>query len=121
MDRWKTLLQCWLILVSFFQVVLMERITSEYFTSFINVSYYDHHRGIFHTERTETGRFSSNSAQEVSGLIVELISNITNSIDSSTNINDRSGKFKNSLLNIYTYYIVIVVLLTISNYLLRNR
>ena len=110
MDRWKTLLQCWLILVSFFEVVLMERITSEYFTSFINVSYYDHHRGIFHTERTETGRFSSNSAQEVSGLIVELISNITNSIDNSTHMNDRSGKFKNSLLMKKDIYRMIVAL-----------
>lgn len=73
------------------QVVLSERIASEYFTAFINVSYYDHKRGIFHTERTETGRYSSTSSQEVSGLVVELISNHTNTEDNSTHVTDRSG------------------------------
>ena len=91
MDQFTTLFQCWLIVI-FFRVVLTERITSEYFTAFINVSYVDHNRGIFHTERTETGRFSSNSAQEVAGLVVELISNVTHPDDNTTYITDRSGR-----------------------------
>ena len=86
-------LQCWIFVMILIQVVLTEeRITSEYFTAFINISYYDHDRGVLHTERTETGRFSSNPAKEVSGVIVELLSNITNPSDNATHIIDRSGK-----------------------------
>ena len=88
-----SLLQCWIFVMISIQVVLTEeRITSEYFTAFINISYYDHDRGVLHTERTETGRFSSNPAKEVSGVIVELLSNITNPSDNATHIIDRSGK-----------------------------
>ena len=86
-------LQCLIFVMILIQVVLTEeRITSEYFTAFINISYYDHTRGVLHTERTETGRFSSNPAKEVSGVIVELLSNITNPSDNTTHIIDRSGK-----------------------------
>jgi len=87
-----SLLQCWIFVMISIQVVLTEeRITSEYFTAFINISYYDHNHGVLHTERTETGRFSSNPAKEVSGVIVELLSNITNPSDNATHIIDRSA------------------------------
>ena len=45
-------LTCWIFVMisSMIQVVLTEeRITSEYFTAFINISYYDHTRGVLHT------------------------------------------------------------------------
>ena len=80
-----------LVLAILFQVVVAERIASEYFTAFINVSYYDHKRGVYHTERTETGRYSSHSSKEVQGLVVELISNHTNPNDNETHVIDRSG------------------------------
>ena len=56
----------------------------EYFTAFLNISYFDMDRGIFHTEKTETGRFSTNFPKEFHGVVVPLVSNITTSADNKT-------------------------------------
>jgi hypothetical protein len=57
-----------------------EKVTSEYYTAFLNISFLDETRGVLHTERTETGRFSSSSVKEVAGIVVELVSNLTETI-----------------------------------------
>ena len=49
----------------------------EYFTAFLNISYFDKTRGVFHTEKTETGRFSTNFPKDFHGVVVPLMSNFT--------------------------------------------
>ena len=51
---------------------------TEYYTAFLNISYFDKERGVFHTEKTETGRFSTNAPKDFKGVVVTLISNFTN-------------------------------------------
>ncbi len=68
------------------------QVTSEYYTAFLNISYLDKERGVIHTERTETGRFSSSgSFKEVAGLAVELVANVTVDDDGEDQGGDPSG------------------------------
>ncbi len=50
---------------------------SEYYTAFLNISYFDKNRGVFHTEKTETGRYSTSTPNDFWGTVVPLISNLT--------------------------------------------
>ena len=52
--------------------------TSEYWTAFLNISYVDSGRQVWHTERSETGRFGSNGVKEAAGVAVEIISSVQN-------------------------------------------
>ena len=45
-----------------------------YRTAYLNISYVDTDRNVWHTERTETGRFSKEGIREVAGIAVEIIS-----------------------------------------------
>lgn len=47
---------------------------SSYWTAYLNISYVDKDRQVWHTERTETGRFSSSGAKEAAGVAVEITS-----------------------------------------------
>jgi hypothetical protein len=53
--------------------------SSQYWTAFLNVSYADPGRKVWHTERTETGRFSSSGVKEAYGLAVEIVSSLSDS------------------------------------------
>ena len=59
------------------------KVTSEYYTAFLNISYVNKEGSKFVTERTETGRFSSGSVKEVAGVAVELVANVTVEADKS--------------------------------------
>ena len=50
---------------------------TEYYTAFLNISYFDKNRGVYHTEKTETGRFSTNIPKDFFGTVVPLVSNFT--------------------------------------------
>ena len=52
--------------------------TSQYWTAFLNISYVDSGRQVWHTERSETGRFGSNGVKEATGIAVEIISSVQN-------------------------------------------
>lgn len=52
--------------------------TSQYWTAFLNISYVDSGRQVWHTERSETGRFGSNGVKEATGVAVEIISSVQN-------------------------------------------
>ena len=52
--------------------------TSQYWTAFLNISYVDSGRQVWHTERSETGRFGSNGVKEAAGVAVEIISSVQN-------------------------------------------
>jgi len=50
---------------------------TEYYTAFLNISYFDKNRGVYHTEKTETGRYSTNIPKDFYGTVVPLVSNFT--------------------------------------------
>ena len=50
---------------------------TEYYTAFLNISYFDKNRGVYHTEKTETGRYSTNIPKDFFGTVVPLVSNFT--------------------------------------------
>ena len=50
--------------------------TAQYWTAFLNISYVDSERQVWHTERSETGRFGSNGVREAAGVAVEVISSV---------------------------------------------
>jgi len=50
---------------------------TEYYTAFLNISYFDKNRGVYHTEKTETGRYSTNVPKDFYGTVVPLVSNFT--------------------------------------------
>lgn len=54
-----------------------EKGVTEYYTAYLNISYFDKSRGVFHTERTETARYSTNKPTDFYGVVVPLISNFT--------------------------------------------
>ena len=45
---------------------------AEYWKAFLNVSYLDTERNVWHTERAETGRYSSGNNNDVSGVVIEM-------------------------------------------------
>eukprot|EP00093_Oithona_nana_P001479 01479.XXX_2201_3897_1 [CDS] Oithona nana genome sequencing. len=49
---------------------LQNKVITDYYTAFLNITYFDGDRGVFHTERTETGRFSTNIPKDFSGQVV---------------------------------------------------
>ena len=51
---------------------LQNKVITDYYTAFLNITYFDGDRGVFHTERTETGRFSTNVPKDFSGQVVIL-------------------------------------------------
>ena len=53
--------------------------TSQYWTAFLNISYVDPERQVWHTERSETGRFGSSGVKEAAGVAVEVLSSVQNS------------------------------------------
>ena len=59
---------------------------TEYYTAFLNISYFDKNRGVYHTEKTETGRYSTNIPKDFFGTVVPLVSNF--SVISSANKSD---------------------------------
>jgi len=50
---------------------------TEYYTAFLNISYFDKNRGVYHTEKTETGRYSTNVPKDFYGTVVPLVSNFS--------------------------------------------
>jgi len=50
---------------------------TEYYTAFLNISFFDKNRGVYHTEKTETGRYSTNVPKDFYGTVVPLVSNFT--------------------------------------------
>lgn len=50
---------------------------TEYYTAFLNISYFDKNRGVYHTEKTETGRYSTTAHKNFHGAVVPLMSNWT--------------------------------------------
>ena len=50
--------------------------TTQYWTAFLNISYVDSGRQVWHTERSETGRFGSNGVREAAGVAVEIMSSV---------------------------------------------
>ena len=52
--------------------------TSQYWTAFLNISYVDPGRQVWHTERSETGRFGSSGVKEAAGVAVEVLSSVQN-------------------------------------------
>ena len=50
--------------------------TTQYWTAFLNISYLDSERQVWYTERSETGRFGSNSVREAAGVAVEVMSSV---------------------------------------------
>lgn len=50
---------------------------TEYYTAFLNISYFDKNRGVYHTEKTETGRYSTSFPKDFFGTVVPLLSNFT--------------------------------------------
>ena len=59
---------------------------TEYYTAFLNISYFDKNRGVYHTEKTETGRYSTNIPKDFFGTVVPLVSNF--SVVSNANKSD---------------------------------
>ena len=57
---------------------------NDYYTCFINVSYVIKERGVFHTERTETGRFSTGRVGLAAGMAV-VIQSVGNDTQQVTN------------------------------------
>ena len=64
-------------------VIQRNKVITDYFTAFLNITYFDQDRGVFHTERTETGRFSTNTPKDFSGKVV-IITNQKESNESET-------------------------------------
>ena len=60
---------------------LKNKVITDYYTAFLNITYFDEDRGVFHTERTETGRFSTNTPKDFSGQVV-IIANVKDSNES---------------------------------------
>jgi len=61
---------------------------TEYYTAFLNISYFDKNRGVYHTEKTETGRYSTNVPKDFYGTVVPLVSNF--SVDQTENKSTRT-------------------------------
>ena len=83
---WSALLSCYLLLPLTVVECAIEpkrsgspvSFSSQYWTAFLNISYADQANNVWHTERTETGRFSSSGVREASGVAVEMLSSILN-------------------------------------------
>ncbi len=65
--------------------------SSQYWTAYLNVSYTDSDRNVWHTERTETGRFGSGGPKPGRGVAVELLSATVRGDVASGDGYDRSG------------------------------
>ncbi|TRY75866.1 hypothetical protein TCAL_09365 [Tigriopus californicus] len=54
--------------------ILSNGLTASYRMAYLNISYLDSERKLWHTERTETGRYSSAGIREATGVAVEVLS-----------------------------------------------
>ena len=88
---------------------LQNKVITDYYTAFLNITYFDGDRGVFHTERTETGRFSTNIPKDFSGQVVIMANKrdtneseaiYTGMIDKVIEIRDFLQRFRVKKLNL---------------------